>query len=157
LCRPQCTAFPYTTLFRSGLDLEYAGHNRVSGEMPLEKPFVEGYILNSHNVGITHLDDLVDEREGIAMRQLCLDVLLVMYWGLSRVVHGSALVVPVLPDVLFELAGKLHIRTMARPACDNVRLNRIAHQCKVAHDVEELMPCRFVGKAEFEVVEVSLA
>src|SRR5690606_2862841 len=61
------------------------------------------------------------------------------------------------PDVLFELAGKLHIRTMARPACDNVRLNRIAHQCKVAHDVEELMPCRFVGKAEFEVVEVSLA
>jgi hypothetical protein len=54
---------------RHRLDDEHAGHHRPLGEMPLEMRLVNADVLNPDGAVVRHhVDDLVDEQEGIAMR-----------------------------------------------------------------------------------------
>ena len=41
--------------------LQYTGHNRVTGEMPQEEPFIERDILDPYNMRIAQFNDLIHQ------------------------------------------------------------------------------------------------
>src|SRR5690606_37374635 len=66
-------------------DDEHAGHDRLAGEMSLEMRLVERDVLDADAAVVTvHLDDAVDEKKRIAMRQELQNALNVDAFELAR-------------------------------------------------------------------------
>ena len=75
-------------------------------------------------------------------------------WLLGWVIYRCILQVLILPDILFDLFGKVYIGGMSGPVGNHMSLNRITDQCQVANYIQQFMPGRFIRKPELQVIEV---
>src|ERR1700754_1477238 len=122
-----------------------------------KKRFVEGDILDPDDGTVRQLDDLVHQQKREAVRKSLFDLLGGEYRGLIRIVNGGILEMLVLLDVLLDLFGKFHVGGVTGPVGDDMPLDREADKSQVANDVQQLVPGRLIGKAQFQVVEITFA
>jgi len=59
--------------------LQYAGKNRIVGEMTGEHRFVEGDVFNAHHVRVAQLNNFIDQQKRIAMRQQFGDIIFLIF------------------------------------------------------------------------------
>lgn len=132
----------HTGGLRHCLDLENAGHDRFLGEVTLEEGFIGGDILDSHCMLLVDLDHLIDEQEGIAVRELTADFDIIDQRLEVRVINGS-LDLGML-HLMAHLASELIVDSMSGAYSHDAALDGTADQGEVADDINDLMASRLI-------------
>lgn len=86
----------------------------------MEEWLVAGYVLNAHDAGRTHGDDLINQLHWVAMRQELADADVIHDWLLVWIVDRSLDFV--LADLLAHETGELVVHGVARTGCNDATL-----------------------------------
>ena len=87
------------------------------------------------------------------MRQELTDADIIHDWLLVRIVDRSLNLV--LANLLAHEAGELVVYGMAWTRSDDAALDRLADECHIADDIEQLMTCTFVLPLQWTVLDVT--
>ena len=134
-----------------GLDVEHAGHNGLLGEVSLEVGLVGGDVFDTDDVLLTHVYDLVDQQEGVAVGEQLADAVVVHQRRdvgvVNRRDHVHAF------DVAAQQLGQLGVDGVAGACGYDAALEGSAYQGDVADDVKQLVACRLVVGLEGLLVD----
>ena len=149
----QLVQYEQTATLCHRLYLENAWHYWLLREVTGKERLVAGYVLNAHDAGRTHSDDLINQLHWVAMRQELADADVIHDWLLVWIVDRSLDFV--LADLLAHEAGELVIHGVARTGSDDATLDRLTDERHIADDVEQFMACTFVLPLQWAVLDVT--
>ena len=149
----QLVQYEQTATLCHRLYLENAWHNRFLWEVTGEEWLIAGYVLNAHDAGRTHGDDLIYQLHWIAMRQELADADVIHDWLLVWIVDRSLDFV--LANLLAHETGELVVHGVARTGCNDATLDRLTDECHIADDVEQFMACTLVLPLQRTVLDVT--
>ncbi len=141
---------------RHGFQLQHARHDGMPGKMPLKIRLVDGDVLDADDVVAVNLHHPVHHQERRTVRQHLHDLLDVHGARLRRISGTGAddlrrrrrerlRRAQRLGHLRDNLPDHLAIRRVARLDGDQMPAHRPAQQRQVAHDVEHLVPDKFLG------------
>jgi antitoxin ParD1/3/4 len=103
-----------------GFNLQNTRHYRVSWKMPGKKRLVERYILDTDNMGIAQLNNLVNQQKGVPVWKYFFNLCGIVYRLLVGVINRHVFHMLVFLDVLLDLPSKLNIAAVSRSIGNDV-------------------------------------
>ena len=149
----QLVQYEQTATLCHRLYLENAWHYWLLREVTGEEWLVAGYVLNAHDAGRTHSDDLIYQLHWVAMRQELTDADIIHDWLLVWIVDRSLDFV--LANLLAHETGEFVVHGVTRTGCNDATLDRLADERHIADDVEQLMASTLVLPLQRTVLDVT--
>ena len=143
----------YATGLRHSLNLEHTRQHRFLREMALEERLIGSDILHTYYVVGTLFDNLVDQKERIAVRKHLADAVVIHQRLLVRIVDRSLYLLVF--DFATNLLGEGSVDGVARTSGNDTTLQRTADESYIAQDVKELMACGLILRSQRYIIDIA--